>query len=285
MCRGFLHLDNHSIPNHKGVKQRRARNPPAMRRSLTDIDELVIPCAAVPTTCDKGADPQREVGHPAYVGGPSSPAGEKDAQDGWARDNEAAHLTAAESSVDGLLLRTAVCLTALLHAPTARAGLNESRYNLLDALRRKATGTCSQTELATQLLQSESNLSTLLERMRQDGLITRVRSESDRRVTLIALATAGREALARADRSRTRAAAPILGVLNECGERALGDALGRLVKRLELALGIASRSAAGTMHDRWERPTAAIAPPVFREPAGGQTPAGFNSTQTAGATS
>src|SRR5262245_2121256 len=91
------------------------------------------------------------------------------------------------------LLRTAQCLTALLQSPTARAGLNESRYNVLDALCRNAAGACSQTELARHLLQSESNLSTLLDRMRQAGLISRVRSESDRRVALIGLTAEGRE--------------------------------------------------------------------------------------------
>src|SRR5262245_19451767 len=45
------------------------------------------------------------------------------------------------------LLRTAQCLTALLQSPTASAGLNEARYNVLDALRRSGAETCSQTEL------------------------------------------------------------------------------------------------------------------------------------------
>ncbi len=149
-------------------------------------------------------------------------------------------------SAGELLLRTAECLTALLHSPTAQAGLNESRYHVLDALRRKGSGSCSQTELATHLLQSESNLSTLVERMRQDGLISRVRSESDRRVALIGLSDAGREALARADRARQRAAAAVLDVFDAEGEGALCTSLRRLLNKLERALGIAGRGMTGT---------------------------------------
>src|SRR5262249_14919042 len=107
---------------------------------------------------------------------PPSPPHQPDRENGLARNADSA------DSTGGLLLRAAECLTALLQAPTARAGLNESRYNVLNVLRRKNSGNCTQTELATLLLQSESNLSTLLERMRLDGLISRVRSESDRRI-------------------------------------------------------------------------------------------------------
>jgi MarR family 2-MHQ and catechol resistance regulon transcriptional repressor len=221
-----------------------------MRHALTEFDEAAGQGAAQPTPCR----------------------------------NAAAQLSAAELSLAGLLLRTADCLTALVHSPTAQAGLNESRYNVLDALRRKGIGLCSQTELATHLLQSESNLSTLLERMRQDGLITRVRSESDRRVTLIALSASGREAVARADQARARAAAPILGILGECGERALCDALGRLVKKLERTLGIANRPPAGAIRSGPNGRGTGNPSQVCAETVGGRTPAGIRSTATEGAT-
>jgi len=145
------------------------------------------------------------------------------------------------SAAGALLLRTAECLTALLQAPTVQAGLNESRYNVLDALRRNPLGTSSQTELATYLLQSESNLSTLLDRMKNDGLISRARSDSDRRVTRIGLSTVGRDALGRADRARQCAAAPLLQVLDEGLAAALVEALELLRRRLEDALGVAGR--------------------------------------------
>ena len=147
----------------------------------------------------------------------------------------------ADGGVGALLSRAADCLTALLHGPTATAGLNESRYNVLDALRWMPAGTCTQTELAARLLQSESNLSTLLERMRQDDLISRVRSETDRRKSLIGLTAAGREALARADLVRARAISTILKELNEPQQAALCASLGLLLQRLERELGFAAR--------------------------------------------
>src|SRR5262245_19426328 len=114
-----------------------------------------------------------------------------------ASGTETAPPTRPGFNADERLLRTAQCLAALIQAPTSRAGLNESRYNVLDALRRRGVEGCSQSELAAHLLQSESNLSTLVDRMRQAGLITRVRSESDRRATVIGVTTVGREALGR----------------------------------------------------------------------------------------
>ena len=151
------------------------------------------------------------------------------------------HSSPAHEEAGTCLVRTAACLTALLQGPTATAGLNESRYNVLDALRRIPGGTCTQTELATRLLQSESNLSTLLERMRQDELISRVRSESDRRKSSIGLTNSGREALARADMARSRAAANVFKALDESQQAALCAALGLLLQRCEGELGVADR--------------------------------------------
>lgn len=156
-------------------------------------------------------------------------------------------------SLSALLVRTANCLTAFLQAPTAQEGLNESRYNVLNFLRRAPSGTCSQTELATHLLQSESNLSTLLDRMRADGLISRVRSESDRRKTQVGLSVAGREALTRAEQARSRAATTILKILDNRSAASLCQNLERLLQRLELALRIGGRAPAGFRADRMSR--------------------------------
>jgi DNA-binding MarR family transcriptional regulator len=144
----------------------------------------------------------------------------------------------ARPPVGELLLRTAECLKALMQGPTVDAGLNESRYNVLAVLHRTTSGRCSQTELARELLQSESNLSTLLERMRKDGLISRVPSEIDRRKALIGLTPAGSEALVRAEEARARAAAPIFCALEERCGAALGEALTLLASSLEHVLGV-----------------------------------------------
>jgi len=157
-----------------------------------------------------------------------------------------------DSSIGALLARTAACLAALLQGPTATAGLNESRYNVLDALRGMPGQTSTQTDLATRLLQSESNLSTLLDRMRSDGLISRTRSERDRRKSLIGLTTAGREALSRGDLVRAAATAKILKGLAGPLAAGLRQALQLLLERCELELGISGRSGAADGFQRGE---------------------------------
>jgi DNA-binding MarR family transcriptional regulator len=181
--------------------------------------------------------------------------------------------------VAALLVRTADCLTALLRSPTASAGLNESRYNVLDALRRTPAGTSTQSELAAKLLQSESNLSTLLDRMQHDGLISRVRSETDRRKTLIRLAATGSDALMQADHERNRAAAKILRTLDGHRTLALCESLEQLLKRFESELGISDQSAAQTSaaHSR-QHTSEAVPPPHLRLADPCRAPASFQSS-------
>lgn len=136
-----------------------------------------------------------------------------------------------------LIVRAADCLRAVLHTPTNEAGLNETRYNVLDLLHREPAGSCSQSCIASRLLQSESNLSTLLDRMHSDGLIARTRSSTDRRRVAISLTPTGRESLARADQRRARAAAEVLQALDEPARAALGGWLWLLIRSLECALG------------------------------------------------
>jgi DNA-binding MarR family transcriptional regulator len=132
-----------------------------------------------------------------------------------------------------LVVRAADCLRALLHEPTARAGLNETRFNVLDLLRRSASGSCSQSEIAARLLQSESNLSTLLDRMHQDGLISRTRSKTDRRRVAIGLTPLGQQALALADRKRGRASSEAIGALDDDQHTRFREALESLIRSLE----------------------------------------------------
>ncbi|MGQ0636739.1 MAG: MarR family winged helix-turn-helix transcriptional regulator [Planctomycetaceae bacterium] len=139
-------------------------------------------------------------------------------------------------SIGALLLRGAECLVAALHEPTSQAGLNEARYRVLAALKADPTGECSQTDLAALLLQSESNLSTLLERMSVDGLIARKRSESDRRRSLIRLTADGQRAFERAARLRAAAVAKLLRPLARDELSAVGKGLARIVGTLETSL-------------------------------------------------
>ena len=78
----------------------------------------------------------------------------------------------------------------------ARFELNDGRYAVLKLLANAAAGGCSQAELAGQLEQSESNISTLIERMQRDGLVDRLRSQADRRKRVLLISQAGRMTLA-----------------------------------------------------------------------------------------
>ncbi|MFN0056713.1 MAG: MarR family winged helix-turn-helix transcriptional regulator [Planctomycetales bacterium] len=159
------------------------------------------------------------------------------------------HLTADQTSatdqISVLLQRGAECLGAAFAEGTAAAGLNESRYRVLAALNQRSAGECFQAELADSLLQSESNLSTLLERMSGDGLISRTRSTTDRRRSLIRITAIGQDALHRAERARTSTAAKLLKqfTAEEAGRLAAG--LSRLVGDLERGLDASVRRASG----------------------------------------
>ena len=110
-----------------------------------------------------------------------------------------------QAAIDPLeaILEASDALRALLGPHLAEFGLNDARFSLLKAVSGGARGGCSQTYLARELHQSESNISTLLERMRRDGLISRQRSLTDRRKSTIRATTRGRELL-----DRIRAAQP-----------------------------------------------------------------------------
>jgi len=138
--------------------------------------------------------------------------------------------------VGALLLRGADCLAAVLAEGTSEAGLNESRYRVLAALHRGASGECSQADLAERVLQSESNLSTLLERMGGDGLITRTRSQTDRRRSLIRVTPRGLAALARAERTRAATTVRLMRQFSRDEAVLLADRLRQLVSKLERSL-------------------------------------------------
>jgi MarR family transcriptional regulator, negative regulator of the multidrug operon emrRAB len=82
--------------------------------------------------------------------------------------------------------------------------LNEGRYSVLQTLARAGDDGLSQAELAERLGQSESNVSTLIERMQRDGLVDRSRSEADRRKRVLLISSRGRSTLDAVDDQRMR---------------------------------------------------------------------------------
>lgn len=126
-----------------------------------------------------------------------------------------------------------------------RFELNEGRHAVLVALDRSEEG-CSQARLAEQLGQSESNVSTLIERMQRDGLVSRSKSESDRRKRILRITFEGRSVLASAESNRSAWANRMLRRVqpDECAQ------LLELLQRLAITLESANLTDAGTPASR-----------------------------------
>jgi len=103
-----------------------------------------------------------------------------------------------------LLLRSAHLLRTILTAHFSEFGLNDVRHAVLSRVRAASPVGCSQTELAEQLNQSESSISMLVERMRNDGLLYRLRSKTDRRKRVLMLTPQGRQVLEQIDSCHNR---------------------------------------------------------------------------------
>jgi len=96
----------------------------------------------------------------------------------------------------------------------APLGLNLTRAEVLAFVARHGSDGCSQTDLAAALRLSESNICTLIERMRVDGWLLRMRSSVDRRKSIVVLSPRGVDVMDQLLDSRRRQAANLLGVLD-----------------------------------------------------------------------
>ncbi|MEX1097526.1 MAG: MarR family transcriptional regulator [Planctomycetales bacterium] len=129
------------------------------------------------------------------------------------------------------LQRAAALLRSLSAARLAEFDLNPVRRGVLEILDECAEG-CSQTELAERLRQSESGVSTLVDRMRRSELVYRLRSKADRRKRLLMLAPRGRELLGLVRQRRADPADTLLRCFDAREIRELAGLLERLVKAL-----------------------------------------------------
>ncbi|QDT56863.1 transcriptional repressor MprA [Caulifigura coniformis] len=92
-------------------------------------------------------------------------------------------------------------------------GLNLTRAEVLAYVARHGSDGCAQTDLAAALRLSESNICTLIERMRADGWLLRMRSNVDRRKSIVMLSPRGLDVMDELLESRRRQAAELLGAL------------------------------------------------------------------------
>ena len=110
-------------------------------------------------------------------------------------DHQSAPEVILAAEVIDQTLRLATGLRSRLADALGRAGLNESRLTVLRIVAARGPHGCSQIELARGLSQVESSISTLVDRMKADRLLLRMRSKEDRRKSFLLLTDEGRSAL------------------------------------------------------------------------------------------
>ncbi len=96
----------------------------------------------------------------------------------------------------------------------AGLGLNLTRAEVLAFVARHGSEGCSQTDLAAALRLSESNICTLIERMRADGWLLRMRSSVDRRKSIVVLSPRGVDVIDQLLDTRRQQAGRALGALD-----------------------------------------------------------------------
>lgn len=116
----------------------------------------------------------------------------------------------AEESVVALIQGAADSIRELMSPCLAVHHLNDARFTLMRAIRSSPSGECSQSDLARCLKQSEANVSTLLDRMRSDELVSREKSPFDRRRSVVRLSARGEELLTQAEREYSTRAQGLL---------------------------------------------------------------------------
>ena len=133
-----------------------------------------------------------------------------------------------------LALDTIIKLTRSLNSVQARLtpqlhkdfGITESQFGVLEALLH--LGPMSLGHLCQKILRSGSNLTTVVDNLERDGLVTRVRDENDRRVQIVGLTDSGRALIEEALPAHVCRVARLMSVLTpeEQGE------LGRICRKL-----------------------------------------------------
>lgn len=92
-------------------------------------------------------------------------------------------------------------------------GLSPAQYNILRILRGQPDGGLPCRQIGARMVTREPDVTRLLERLVQDGLVARDRSDEDRRVVRITITPAGLKLLARLDEPMQRIHRESLGHL------------------------------------------------------------------------
>jgi len=130
------------------------------------------------------------------------------------------------------MLKASRQLQSYLDGTFCDFGLNETRFTVLKCVDQTAPEGCSQVELAAQLDHAESGISTLIDRMRESGLIYRLRSKLDRRKRVLLLTPLGREVLVELEQKRIQRITALLERFDQPQKRQFADLLHLLSNEL-----------------------------------------------------
>ena len=127
-----------------------------------------------------------------------------------------------------LALDTIIKLTRSLNSVQARLtpqlqkefGITESQFGVLEALLH--LGPMSLGQLCHKILRSGSNLTTIVDNLERDGLVTRVRDEADRRVQIAELTEKGRGLITLAFPAHVSRVTSLMNHLTDEEQRELG---------------------------------------------------------------
>lgn len=167
------------------------------------------------------------------------------------------------------VLRAGHRLRVVLASHFEEFDLNDVRHAVLQIIdNASVTGGCSQSQLAEALQQSESSISTLVERMRTSGLLYRLRSKSDRRRHVLMLTDRGRELLRRVNQCHSQRMTALLHGFDPMQIEILGTLLKQLVNHLAQIDTIQDALAiAGQATSAGQVPAAAVHSPSVEQTA------------------
>ncbi len=146
--------------------------------------------------------------------------------------------TSTASETLDCLLRVASLIRLRLGEFLDQFKLTEVRYSVLASLSSAGAMGLSQSELAERLMQSESNVSTLIERMAQDGLVDRLRSHADRRKRVLLLSAAGATLVERVEAAKSHWSVRQLQGVPADDRSTLGVLLGQLAESQAVRSGL-----------------------------------------------
>lgn len=133
------------------------------------------------------------------------------------------------------VLKSSHRLRSALASHFAEFDLSDVRFSVLRFLHDSEPNGCTQSELAQRLDQSESSISTLVKRMRDSGLLYRLRSTIDKRKWALKLTESGRNHYQSAQNCHAKRMGELLGGFDPDELKQLAGLLDKLV--CELATG------------------------------------------------